>query len=158
MLVLALNDEMWAAYDVQQARLYKVWKGGISFNGPMYDNRHQIQPSTQEAAYMVNTARQSLWRLNSNGTERSVQAEFLGYKLKNNQVTIRWEIPIDDENIIVEETPEFVLDESGRPGLERAYDISNVPAGTEVFLQSNFSSLSNKKQFRTDGDFNPHYS
>jgi hypothetical protein len=67
MLVLALDNELWAAYDMQSPRMYKSWKGGINFNGPMYDDRHNVQPSSKGHTYTIDSARNSPWKLLING-------------------------------------------------------------------------------------------
>ena len=153
-LVFALDEEMWAAYDTQQGALYKVWKGGINFNAPMYDDRHNIQPSTRGVAYTGNTEDRSVWQLARNGSTSSVPVEYLGYRWQGDVATVRYKIPLDEgKDIIIEETPEYVTDQEGRPGFERVYKTLNVPDGVEVRLQTNFSGLSDKNDIHTSGKF-----
>lgn len=49
---LALNKNMYAAYDGLSGWLYKVWKGGIHRTGPVFDNIHGNQPYSQGTAYI----------------------------------------------------------------------------------------------------------
>jgi cytochrome c len=43
MLSIALNEELWVAYNTQTAGLYKAWTGGIKFDGPVYTSAHGPQ-------------------------------------------------------------------------------------------------------------------
>jgi len=52
MIGLALNKEMYAAYDGKMGAIYKVWKGDIKFTGPVYDNIHGPQPLSKGESYI----------------------------------------------------------------------------------------------------------
>jgi len=39
-VTLALDDNIWAAYFTEDCRLYKAWKGGVNFDGPVYTTHH----------------------------------------------------------------------------------------------------------------------
>jgi hypothetical protein len=91
-LVFALSDELWAAYDVEYSRLYKTWKGGISFNGPMYDDRHNVQSSTRGITYSADTSRRSPWFIKVNGRQETVKPEYLGYTLHGTNATVHYRI------------------------------------------------------------------
>jgi len=53
MITLALHDEVWAAYNTQDAALYKVWSGNVNFDGAVYTTAHGPQPVSIGDAWMV---------------------------------------------------------------------------------------------------------
>lgn len=134
-LVVALSDELWAAYDVEHAKLYKTWKGGINFNGPMYDDRHNVQPSTRGVSYTTDTLRSSPWMLSVNGKISAVNAEYLGYIIKKGVASIQYKIPAGNgKNILINETPAYTTGKDEAPQFTRKFETLNVPDDTEVLL------------------------
>lgn len=151
-VVLALDEELWMAYDTHNAKLYKAWKGDINFNGPMYDDRHNVQPSSRGIIYIVDSVKQSPWRLKLGSSEIPVQAQYIGYILQDNKATIQYKIQLKEgEDILIEETPEYVTNQDGDPGLERAFTMSNVPEGVEVFLKIRCGALESKQGLQVSG-------
>ena len=141
-LVCALDDELWAAYDVEHSRLYKTWKGGINFNGPMYDDRHNVQPSTQGVAYSVDTSRRSPWQLYLDGQQLPAKVEYLGYSIKGNRATIAYKVPLKDrDDIIISETPVFSQTEDRTPVLTRIFETSGIPDGVRLMLHTTQGAL-----------------
>ena len=109
-IVLALNDELWAAYDPDRGALYKVWKGGVRFRGPVFDLLHGVQPNSMgENAYIFDPQERTQWQLKVNGTESMVVPEYLGYIWKENSVILQYAIPLNNgQAILIEETPEYI--------------------------------------------------
>ena len=143
MIVLALNEQMWAAYDAQRGALYRLWRDGVHFTGPLFDNINAAQPLSIGEAYMLDTSTDSPWRLMRGDQEEVVKAEYLGYVLKNNVATLRYALPLaGGQQIIIEETPEFVAHESGKVGLNRWFTTSGVPEGVQVVLNASFEHAS----------------
>ena len=46
MITLALDSELYVAYDLQQCGLYKAWKGGVKWEGIVYTDTKTMQPAT----------------------------------------------------------------------------------------------------------------
>lgn len=154
MLGLALNKELWAAYEVPRGALYKVWKGDVKFTGPVFDNVHVVQPITRGEAYIVDSLAVSPWLVLQNGQAETVTPEYLGYFWKKNRVTLRYALPLEGGGeILVEETPEYITGEDGRPGFERVFKTANVPEGLSVALNLTFEHLRDKADIQTDGSF-----
>lgn len=152
-IVLALNDVLWAAYDPDKGGLYKVWKGGVRFRGPVFDLLHRVQPVSMGVAYMLDSLEQSQWRLKQNDQETIIRPEYRGYTWKDNRVTLRYILPLENgEAIRIEETPEYVT-KDGRPGLERVIKTENVPDGVQILLTTAFEHLTGPDDLQTDGQF-----
>ena len=52
MLTLALDTACYAAYDLANCNLYKVWKGGVLMEGAAYTDKKNVQPTSWGAEYI----------------------------------------------------------------------------------------------------------
>lgn len=153
-VVLALDDDLWAAYDAPRAGLYKLWKGGIHFTGPMYDDRHLVQPQSQGFAYAVDAGTDSPWQLHAGSTTQTVQPDYRGYAIEGDRATLRYRLPLaDGRTIDVAETPEYVTDAAGRPGFRRTFTLSGATDAADVRLAVSFDALEDAAHVETDGRF-----
>ncbi|MEQ9441784.1 MAG: c-type cytochrome [Cyclobacteriaceae bacterium] len=142
MLTLALDSACYVAYDLTRCTLYKAWKGGITMEGAAYTDKKNVQPTTWGTSYFSDSLQQFHWVAESNGKNEVLQVISRGYVLQDNQVTLKYAlISSSGDTIQVEEQPEFVRSESGKPGLERSFSTSNVPEGITVSLQSPDSTI-----------------
>ncbi len=145
MVTLALSDEMWVAYDATHCGLYKAWKGGVHFDGPVYTTVHGPQPTTQGTSY-VDGVDGDVWSVNG----QLAKARWKGYRFNGEHVALEYEIPLPDgRKVAVQESPEFTtpeqwMDEAhvvenglvrGRPGFLRNFLARDVPDGVEVSVR-----------------------
>lgn len=152
MIGVALNKDLYAAYDARLGALYKVWKGDILFTGPVYDNIHGRQPITRGAAYIQDTLSQNPWSIKIGEKISPVQAKYKGYTRTKKQVTFKYEIPLPGgETATIEETPEWIKHKSGRPGFERVFKTSGLPQGTDILLSISFEHLTQENDLETNG-------
>ncbi|GAB2796439.1 hypothetical protein GCM10027275_47210 [Rhabdobacter roseus] len=142
MLTLALDSACYVAYDLQHCRLYKVWKGGVALEGTVYNSKKEIQPSSWGAAYFTDSLQTYQWTAERNGQNVFSKIIHKGYFFKNNQIYLQYALVLSSgDTLYVEERPEFVQDKKGRPGLarpglERLFKTSQVPAGVQVSLKT----------------------
>ena len=137
MLTLALDRECYAAYDLANCRLYKVWKGGVSLDGAAYTNKKDIQPTSWGGAYLWDSLQTSQWKVQAGGKELRPRIIYKGYVFRNRQIYLQFALVFSaNETILLEERPEFVQNSGGKPGLERAFKASNVPDGVVISLQT----------------------
>jgi cytochrome c len=149
MVTLALSDELWLAYDAEQCGLYKVWKGGVQFDGAVYTSVHGPQPTSVGPTYTLG-AEGELWSIAREGQVRTVKARYRGHVFSGGQVKLVCELPLDDGGFVrVEETPEVVRSERlfedpsavapwldrGLVGLRRSFATSGLPAGASARLR-----------------------
>lgn len=149
MLTIALHDEMWLAYDATHCGLAKAWRGGVRFQGAVYDAVHGPQPVSVGPAYTVGYDR-PVWHARSGSGERlSVDARWRGYRLADGGVTLLYDLALSDGRVVrVEETPEFLhpedrFDEAtrenatmfeGDAGLWRTFRAIDPPEGVTFTL------------------------
>ncbi|MEM7368099.1 MAG: family 16 glycoside hydrolase [Bacteroidota bacterium] len=154
MIGLALNKDLYAAYDAQLAALYKVWKGDIWFTGPVYDNIHGNQPVSRGEAYIQDTVGMNPWFISVGGKTEAITADYRGYLRGKQTVSLKYHILLPSgETVQVEEKPEFVRSKDGRPGFERMFTISSLPKGTDLLLAISVEHLNSESDIETDGSW-----
>jgi len=158
MLTLALDSECYAAYDLAHCTLYKVWKGGVTLEGAAYTNVKNVQPTSWGAAYYDDTIQHSKWIVELNGKRDSFKMVSKGYLFRDNQIYLKYiTIVSTGDTVLIEERPEFIRSETGKPGLERLFKMSDAPNGITVSLQAKDTSftLQRNKQSSLITYFNP---
>ncbi len=150
---VALNDDLFVAYQTQTGALYKAWKGGVNFDGAVYTTAHGPQPSSLGNSWMVNKFEKP-WRIVKNGQETTPEFQYRGHRFEKGQVWFNYELKLDNGSLIkVSERPEYVTNSGGQTGFERTFKTEGVPDGAQVVLQTNVSSVSFENAIETDGDW-----
>ncbi|HOY20620.1 MAG TPA: c-type cytochrome [Haliscomenobacter sp.] len=150
MLTLALDSACYLAYSLTRCQLYKAWKGGVSLDGAPYTDKKEIQPSSWGASYWIDSTITNRWRAEKNGISVFKKIIHKGYRLKNNQIFLRFALVLSTQDTVwVEECPEFVRDKSGKIGLERTFKTLNVPAGVAVNLSATGTQIALKSNGTT---------
>jgi cytochrome c len=151
MITFALSKSMWVAYDTQHAKLYKVWRDGVEFDGAVYTTRHGPQPAAEGAGYIVNTL-EAPWRVIVDGREVAPTIQYLGHRFHNDRAAIRYALTVDGgPRIEIEEWPEVFTADDGRPGFFRRFDILSNASNATVVLATNVQSLNSAEDVRTNG-------
>ena len=123
MLTVALNKDLYTCYNLQSGNLYKVWKGGVNYEGAVYTTAHGIQPTSFGFAYVQDDSQQTQWRIKSQEGVEIPKINYLGYSMINGQVGINLElISKSGKSVKIREIPEYAFEE-GRSGLVRTFTI-----------------------------------
>lgn len=134
MIVLALRKDFWVSYSTEYSSLYKVWRDGIKFDGMVYNQRSGPHPASRGPAYLLSNNHYP-WRVRFNGKTLQPEVRYLGHRISNNIVTLRYKLKLQDNHeIVVEETPDYIENVKGVPGLKRKFETMNVPDGMSVEL------------------------
>ncbi|MBX2926945.1 MAG: DUF1080 domain-containing protein [Saprospiraceae bacterium] len=152
MLTVALHDDVWAAYSAETGSIYKVWKGGVNFDGAVYTTAHGPQPSTLGDAYFENKYDRP-WKVFLNGKEQTPRIQYRGHRFdKKRKLSINSELVLDDGAVVtIQEQPEYLTNDGGQAGMERVFLVKNLPAGAELQFQFNLSSIVHSTNIQTDG-------
>lgn len=152
MVTVALHKDLWAAYDAEHGSIYRLWKEGVNFDGPVYTQNHGPQPTSVGPAYFVSENRMP-WALKKGGEITKPKVQYKGHRFQNEQVALRYELAGADGKVVtVREIPEYV-EKEGKVGFERTWETENVPQGTTVVLDVALNSLAAANSFETDGKF-----
>ncbi len=140
MITMALDSNVWIAYHTDKGSMYKVWEGGVSFEGAVYDYAHGPQPSSYGYAYTIN-AFENPWKLSSAGQDISFTYNYRGHKLSDDRVALMYELVHDNGTVKIEESPELIINEKGDKILNQTFNVSGLSANEKLALQKNVSSL-----------------
>ncbi len=158
MLTLALDSACYVAYDLAHCTLYKAWKGGVMLEGAPYTNKKNVQPTTWGESYFSDSLQKFKWVAEFDGKKDSSQIVSKGYVFKDSHIYLKFELILSTgDTIHIEERPEFIRSETGKPGLERLFKISGSPDGINISLKSTDTTLrlNTKKATSLITYFNP---
>ena len=142
MLTLALDEACYVAYDLAHCTFYKAWKGGVSLDGAPYTDQKVIQPTSWGTAYLSDSTLKSHWVAEAGGKNVLASISNKGYVFRANQIYLKYAlITTAGDTISLEERPEFVRSSTGKPGLERMFTTTNVPANLRISLISTQGTL-----------------
>lgn len=142
MLTLALDSSMYIAYDLSSAQLYEAWTGGVTLEGTVYTDKKNVQPTSWGKAYYKDSLNQSKWELQYDNKKEPIKLFNKGYRFDDNRITLMYGAVLSSgDSIVIDESPEFVKDKSGRPGLERKFETKGLPQGMELWLSRPDSSI-----------------
>jgi cytochrome c len=140
MLTLALDSSMYVAYDLQNCRLYKAWKGGVNWDGIVYNDTKVIQPTTWGTDYVKDTPAGPVWWLEHNSEKVIPEVQFIGYRFKDQQIYLSYTLVATIDTIHITERPEFIAGKDGTPGLERVFYRSGT-SELPVYLSTQSQTL-----------------
>ena len=137
MLTLALDSTCYAAYDLARCTIYRIWKGGVTLEGAAYTDKKNVQPTSWGKSYFSDSLHRFKWVVEVDGKKTQLQTVSKGYTIHENQISLKFDLRLaSGDTIHIEEKPEFITSENGKPGLERIFKTSGVPEGVSVSLQS----------------------
>ena len=84
MLTLALAPNRYAAYDVEKCGLYKLWQGGVFWDGAAFNDIKTVQPTTWGTPYWEQMPEEKTWHIQGDNNEATLQPQFKGYQIQNN--------------------------------------------------------------------------
>lgn len=125
MLTLALNKDLYVCYNLQSGSIYKVWKGGVNYDGAVYTTAHGIQPTSFGYTYAQDSTSITQWQLKTPNGLETPKVNYLGYAMVNNQIVLDFElIAKSGKSVKLRETPEFdALDD--KSGFARSFVITD---------------------------------
>lgn len=163
MVSIGLSKDLWVAYDATNCGLYKVWTGGVKFDGAVYTSVHGPQPTSVGTPYYIAKPGTGGWEWTVNGNRQLTKPLFRGYRFENKQVTLNFEfLRPDGTPIRIQETPEAGPTAAGTIRFERKIVVSGarvedeisalvapLPAGTKLETDGQFSTPASLAGFGT---------
>lgn len=149
MLTIALDSELYIAYDLASSTLYRAWKGGVNWDGAVFTEMKAIQPTPWGADYYLNPSTNTNWSLYDESREKKINSSFQGYRFVNDQIVLNHRLICEEDTIFISEKPEFINDKNGKPGLERSFNIQNLPSDLSLKLKSVTQTISFESSGKT---------
>ncbi len=127
MVTLALHKDGYAAYNTANCALYKVWRGGVHWDGAVFNNVKTVQPVSWGDAYLQKPSNDKPWKIQQNGDSIAVEPQCKGYFLENNQLTFQYQLRVSEDQIVtIFEQPEFLPLKNGKVGFQRTFRTAGV--------------------------------
>ena len=122
MVTLALHKDGYAAYNTANSALYKVWRGGVHWDGAVFNNVKTVQPVSWGDVYWQKPSNDKPWRIEKDGESKAVEPTFKGYFLENDLVTFQYQLTVSEDHIVtISEQPEFLPLRDGKVGFQRLF-------------------------------------
>nr|MBX2871216.1 c-type cytochrome [Saprospiraceae bacterium] len=135
MLTLALAEGRYAAYDVEKCGLYKLWQGGVFWDGAAFNNIKTIQPTSWGTSYWEEIPEGRTWQIEWDKSEATIQPQFKGYKIQNNRITLQYTLAWEEENIIITEQPDWRTHNEDSIIFQRIITTQGVPSQAKLYYQ-----------------------
>ncbi len=172
-VVVALDADLWVAYDATSVALTEAWKGDVQLQGAVYDTVHGPQPVSRGPSYATGLEG-PVWFAEVEGELLELEPRWRGYAFVpagieagfEARVELRFEALLPSgERVRVFETPEVRRSErfherqlgipAGLTGLARTWRVE-VPEGVLLFLRDRRASrhlfAQNVRGMRADPD------
>ena len=91
---VALAPSLLAAYDTQHGALVRTWRGGVVFDGPVYNEVHGPQP-TSEGLVLWRGGAPEPWSLEQGGATTTLRVRYRGHRFEGERVWFRWTLQRD---------------------------------------------------------------
>lgn len=134
---VALEQELYVAYDAKHCRVFKVWKAGVKLQGPVYNHQHGPQPISKGHVYCQGIQHDTPCFYIHKGEqifEPVDSVQFKGYYWGSSAVKFTyWIYPdFNRDPIILHETPSYVVSKRKHPSLKQVFSIENNPKGSAI--------------------------
>ena len=154
MLTATLNKNFIISFNTQQARLYKVWKGLVNFQGAVYDAKHGPQPTSVGDAYHIDTLQTIPYTFELNNKATVLNYNYKGHRTVDDKLTLIYDFYNKGNTIScrIEETLLCIKDEKGFNSFKREWNVINQsPSELNAYFHSN-SIVVDKSNLDFSGD------
>ena len=128
-VVAALHDRMWVAWDARRCAPYRAWAGDVRLLGAVHDAVHGPQPLSRGVPYALVSREARAVVKTRGGGERPLK--WRGYRIEGENVWFEYGLP--RSSVVVEECPRF----EGGTTLTRTIRVKGLAEG-EVGLLPGF--------------------
>jgi len=163
-IVVAMNQKMWLAFNTQTCQVSKLWKGGVTFEGEVYNSVPGPQPHTNQDRLYYQPLVDNPWTIKKGKEEFKPKVHYRGYRFGKNRtgkiyVAFLYDLILppgkswpDGMTIPMEEIPQFKED----PGvsmvlLTRQYNYPSLGKGLTIVLDINSTLPIDKQQMFGSG-------
>ena len=90
MITISFGDKLYMAYDLGNSELYKIWSGGVIWEGAAINDIKTVQPRTWGVSYEQELGPDSYWMEESDNEKISLKALFKGYVIDDEKITFKY--------------------------------------------------------------------
>lgn len=152
-LVIALNKNLWLAYDTTTCSIMRIWRGSAFVNSNS-ENKDMIVEGFQ---FVETPGTQKVWTLKKGNKQVDAEIAFDGYEVLEEKVSMLYTFTLTDgRSFQVKESPEYQLQKkpnSNRITLVRSFEVINPLAGISVLLDFEMSNMPKMGDIKTSSKF-----
>lgn len=160
MVTVALDEDLWVAYDTKTCVLYRAWTGDVDFTGAVYDTLHGPQPTIRGTIWLEQTDAKYDWslvwhELSGNASLMRLAPKWKGYRFKEDgSVQFVYDMVNHRGNVMrVTESPEVsrIGGPDGELALTRTFQVENLHAGSKLSIAIPTKSPLGPLEFQSNG-------
>ena len=133
MLSIRFGEDRYAAYDLENDQLQKVWRGGVLWNGAAFNNMKTVQPESYGNVYWENNGEQVEWWIEINRKRQAAKLAFRSFLDQEEGPGLSYTLSDGQGNtVILTEQPRF-REIDGVTVFERLFQITAAKASLQVY-------------------------
>ncbi len=133
MATVRVGDDVYLAYDTEKCSLYKLWRGGVHWDGAAFNNVKTVQPESWGNTYLEENPDHPAWKVIKGGESVLVKVQFKGYSLQKDPIVIHCELVLADGTTVkVSEQPLFNIEQTL---FRRIFEVKAMAGDLEVFYR-----------------------
>jgi len=152
-----LGESLWAAWDVEQGALLRLWSEGVELDGAVYTGRHGPEPTGRGAAWLA-PAYAAPWRVHRGASVLEPRVRYRGHSVGPEGPTFHYLLSVPaaagadggSVALALRERARRVVAADGVPGFERVYEWTGDRA-LRVSLDLSLGALE-QSDVETDGE------
>ena len=130
MVVIALHEHLWVAYDATTCSLYKAWDGDVMFQGAVYNDVHGPQPESRGDAYVTGPHH---GLLSIKQSDRDLKLTWRGYRYEDEGVALLYDVTLEDGSTVrITERPRVQRTVDGIYQLMRFFSSDDYPSSVSM--------------------------
>ena len=157
-IVVALNPDMWLAYDTVNCTMYRAWKGSAFVNTtPDSTGKASNDIVVSGFPYLQGDGKEVMWQVIQGKKTITPKTQFVGYEIDGNTLTLTWRLILpDNQFFIVKESPEFMIPKKPKPNrmtLRRTFTMAEYDKNSDVCLIQDFKYMYKKGDVKASSKF-----
>ena len=157
-IIVALNPDMWLAYDTVNCTMYRAWKGSAFVNTtPDSTGKPSNDIVISGFPYLQGDGKESMWQVLQGNKVITPETKFEGYEIDGNTLTFTYQLILpNNQSITVKESPEFIIPKKPKPNrmtLRRTFTVPVFATGMDVCLIQDFKYMYKKGDVKASSKF-----
>ena len=135
MITVSFGNNLYMAYDLANSELYKVWSGGVIWEGAAINDIKTVQPRTWGISYEQELKPEFYWMEESASNKRPLKALYQGYVLHHEKIVFKYIVTLSSGELVeIYEEPTIELKDNSIQ-LTRKFLTTNVPNGFSLYCE-----------------------
>lgn len=133
MLTLRFGKDRFAAYDLENDHLQKVWRGGVLWNGAAFNNLKTVQPESYGTAYWEYDGAVDNWEVERDQQRIPLTIAYQSFWVREDGPSLTYTLRDPAGNTtVIQETPIF-REIDGTTIFERQFALQDPSSGQQIY-------------------------